>query len=52
MGTRLWESIRGPLARCQVRLPISFGGIGILSMEDCAPFNILRSWALVVLYFQ
>ncbi len=32
-------------------LPISFGGIGLLSMETCVPSTFLRSWALVALYF-
>jgi len=31
-------------------LPISFSGIRILSMEDCAPLMFLRNWALVVPY--
>jgi hypothetical protein len=50
MGLRSWESFQGPLARCQVRLPISFGGTNLLSMEDCAPFTFLGSWVLVILY--
>jgi hypothetical protein len=50
MGPRLWESIQGPLARHQVRLPISFGRIGLLSTEDCAPFAFLRNWVLVASY--
>ncbi len=33
-----------------LELPISFGGIGLHSMEDCAPFAFLRSWALVASY--
>jgi len=37
--------------RRQVRLPISFGGINLHPMEDCAPFVFLRCWALVILYF-
>jgi hypothetical protein len=36
MGPRSWESFQGPLARCQVRLLISFSGIGLLFMEDYA----------------
>jgi hypothetical protein len=50
MGPRSWESFQGPLARCQVQLLISFGGIGLLSMEDCAPSVFLGNWVLVVLY--
>jgi hypothetical protein len=50
MGLRSRESFKGPLARHHVRLPISFGGIGLLFMEDCAPFAFLRSWVLVTLY--
>ncbi len=33
-----------------LELPISFGGIGFHSMEDCAPFAFLRGWALVASY--
>ncbi len=36
--------------RHQARLLISFGGIGLLSMEDCAASIFLKSWALVTLY--
>jgi hypothetical protein len=50
MGPGLWESFQGPLARCQARLLISFGGVGLLSMEDCAPFTFLRGWVLVASY--
>ncbi len=50
MGPRSWESIQGPLMRCQAWLPISFGGIGLLSMEVCSPSTFLGSWILVVLY--
>jgi hypothetical protein len=32
-----------PLARRQAQLLISFGGIGLLSMEDYAPFDYLRN---------
>jgi hypothetical protein len=54
MGPRWWESFQSPLARRYVELPISFSGIGLLSMEYCAPFVFLRSWALVApyLYFK
>jgi hypothetical protein len=37
MGSRLWESFKGPLVKCQIQLPTSFGGIGFLFMEDCTP---------------
>jgi len=50
MGPGSWESIQGPLARRQVQILISFGGIGLLSMEICAPFAFLGSWALVAPY--
>ncbi len=50
MGPRSWESFQGHLVRCQTQLPISFGGIGLLSMEDYAPFDFLGSWVLVVPY--
>ncbi len=33
-----------------LELPISFGGVGLHSMEDCAPFALLRSLALVPPY--
>ncbi len=45
-----WESFQGPLARRQAQLPISFGGIGILSMENYAPSAFLGSWVLVASY--
>ncbi len=50
MGLGSWESFQGPLARRHARLPISFGGISLFSMEDCAPSAFLRNWALVVSY--
>ncbi len=50
MGLGLWESIQGPLVRHQAQLPIFFGGIGLLFMEDCAPSIFLRNWTLVVSY--
>jgi hypothetical protein len=42
MGLRLWEFFQSPLMRCQAQLSIFFGGIGFLSMEDCAPFVFLE----------
>jgi hypothetical protein len=36
--------------RCRVWLLISFGGIGLLSMEDCAPSIFIGNWVLVALY--
>jgi hypothetical protein len=42
--------MQGPLAKCRVRLLISFSIIGLLSMEDCAPFVFLKSWVLVAPY--
>jgi len=33
MGLRSWEFIQGLLMGCHVRLPISFGGVGLLFME-------------------
>jgi hypothetical protein len=50
MGLRSWESFQGPLARRRDQLPISFSGISLLFMEDCAPFSFLRNWVLVTLY--
>jgi len=50
MGPRSWESSQGPLVRRQVRLPISFSGIDLFYMEECAPFAFIGSWALVVPY--
>jgi hypothetical protein len=35
----------------QVRLSISFGGINLLFIKDCASSTFLGNWALVVLYF-
>jgi hypothetical protein len=37
MGPESWESLQGLLVRCQARLLTSFNGIGLRSMEDCAP---------------
>ncbi len=51
MGPGSWESFQGPLTRRQARLLISFGGISLIFMENCAPFVFLRSWAMVALYF-
>ncbi len=50
MGPGLCESFQGPLTKRRAQLPISFGGIGLFSMEDCTPFSFLGSWALVVPY--
>ncbi len=50
MGLGLWESFQGPLMRCQVWLLIFFNGIGLLSIEDCAPCVFLGNWALVAPY--
>ncbi len=36
MGPGSWEFFQGPLVRHQVQLPISFGGMGLFSMEDYA----------------
>jgi len=45
-----WEFFQGPLVRHQVQLPIPFGGMGLLSMEDCTQSTLLGSWALVASY--
>ncbi len=50
MGLGSWEFIQGPLTGCWAQLPIYFGGISFLSMEDCAPFTFLGSWVLVAPY--
>jgi hypothetical protein len=44
MGLKSWEYFQGPLMTRQARLTISFGGIGLLSIEDCAPSVFLKSW--------
>jgi hypothetical protein len=49
ISPRSWESIQGSLMRHQTQLLISFGGIGLLSMEDCVQSIFLRSW--VFFYF-
>ncbi len=49
MGPRSWD-IQGHVTRHQARLLISFGGIGLLSMENCAPSAIIGSQMLVVPY--
>jgi hypothetical protein len=48
MGLGLWEYFQGFLTMHQPQLSISFGGIGLIFMEDCAPFVFLRNWALVI----
>jgi hypothetical protein len=48
-GSRIVEVFSRPLMRCQARLPIFFGGIGLLFMEDCASSTFLGSWDLVAL---
>jgi hypothetical protein len=50
MGLGSWESFQDPITRRQIRLPISFGGIYFLSMEDCAPSIFLGSSVLVAPY--
>jgi hypothetical protein len=50
MGPRSWEFIQGSLMGHQAQLPISFGGISFLSMENYAPFAFLGSLVLVALY--
>ncbi len=47
MGLGLWESFHNPITRRQTRLPISFGGMNLLSMEDYAPATFLGSLVLV-----
>jgi len=43
MGLGSWESFQDPITRHQARLLISFGGISLISMEDCAPSTFLGS---------
>ncbi len=50
MGPGFWEFFQGPLVKRQAWLPIYFGGISLLSMEDCAPSTFLGSWAFVASY--
>jgi hypothetical protein len=45
MGVFSW-----PLNEALGLISISFGGIGLLSMEDCVPLVFLRSWVLMVSY--
>jgi hypothetical protein len=47
-GFRIVGVFSKPLSKA--RLLISFGGIGLLYMEDCAPSIFLKNWALVALY--
>jgi hypothetical protein len=47
-GFRIVGVFSMPLSKA--RLLISFGGIDLFYMEDCAPFIILKNWALVALY--
>jgi hypothetical protein len=50
MGLGSWEFFHGPLMKCQIQLSISFGGVGLLSMKDCAPSTFLGSWVILVSY--
>jgi hypothetical protein len=50
MGPVSWEYFQGPLTKGLAQPLISFGGIGLLSMEDCAPSAFLKNWVLVVPY--
>jgi hypothetical protein len=42
MGLGSWEFFQDPLVRHQAQLPISFGGIGIFSMEDLCPICFFK----------
>jgi hypothetical protein len=44
-GSRIVGVFVSPLTKCQAQLPISFGGLNLLSMEDYAPSAFLGSWA-------
>ncbi len=45
-----WEFIQRSLMGYQAQLPISFGGINLLFMENYAPYAFLGNLALVALY--
>jgi hypothetical protein len=47
LGPRSFNSLEGPLVRKQASLPITFGGIRVISTSIIAPTTYLGSWALV-----
>ncbi len=50
MGLGSWEFFQGPLMRRHAQLLISFGGIGLIFMEDYAPYAFIGNQALVAPY--
>jgi hypothetical protein len=47
LGVGSFDSPKGPLARKQASLPITFGGVGLILTFTVAPTTYLRNWALV-----
>jgi len=48
LGSRSFNNPEGPLVHKQASLPITFGGVGLISTSTIAPTSYLGSWALVV----
>jgi hypothetical protein len=47
LDPRSFDNPKGPLARKQASLPITFDGIGLIMTSTIAPIAYLGSWALV-----
>jgi hypothetical protein len=47
LGLGSFDSLEGPLVHKQVSLPITFGGIKLISTSTITPTTYLKSWALV-----
>jgi hypothetical protein len=47
LGPRSFDSLEGPLICEQASLPITFGGVGLLSTSTITLIVYLGSWALV-----
>jgi hypothetical protein len=48
-GSKIIGIFSKPLSKVSSSTTDILWGIGLLAMEDCAPFIFLKSWALVVL---
>jgi hypothetical protein len=48
LGLRPFDSLKGPLARKQTSLPITFNGIGLILTFTIAATTYLGSWAFVI----
>jgi hypothetical protein len=48
LGPRSFDSPEGPLAHKQASLPITFGGIEVISTSTIAPTIYLGSWAFFI----